>query len=150
MACGVMCPAAAVDGCRRSVAAWRLSDTRDGAFRRDMRDEALGQRTPEVSDTGQGVQFTAGAWVAWVAAARARVSMDGRRRRLDNVFAERLWRTVKYEGVFLRGYESVPELEKGSKAYFTFYDEGRLHRSLGYETPAEVYRAESSKELAKV
>ena len=67
--------------------------------------------------------------------------MDGRGRCLDNVFVERLWRTVKYEDVFLRGYESVPELERGLRAYCTFYNEARLHQSLGYQTPAEVYRA---------
>jgi putative transposase len=75
--------------------------------------------------------------------------MGGRGRCLDNVFVERLWRTVKYEDVFLRGYESVPELERGRRAYFTFYNEARLHQSLGYKTPAEVYRAGRSEEPAK-
>ena len=75
--------------------------------------------------------------------------MDGRGRCLDNVFVERLWRTVKYEDVFLRGYESVPELEKGLRAYFAFYNEARLHQSLGYKTPAEVYRTGWSKEPAR-
>ena len=114
-----------------------------------MLDEALGRGTPEVFNTDQGVQFTAGAWVERVEAAGVRVSMDGRGRCLDNVFVERLWRTVKYEDVYLRGYDSVPELERGLRAYFTFYNESRLHQSLGYKTPAEVYRAGWSKEPAK-
>ncbi len=92
-------------------------------------------------NTDQGVQFTAGAWVERVEAAGARVSMDGRGRCLDNVFVERLWRSVKYE--------SVPELERGLRAYFAFYNEARLHQSLGYKTPVEVYRAGRSKEPAR-
>jgi putative transposase len=77
------------------------------------------------------------------------VSMDGRGRCLDNVFVERLWRSVKYEDVYLRGYESVTELERGLRAYFQFYNHVRLHQSLGYRTPAEVYRAGRPEELAK-
>ncbi len=149
MASGFMYLAATIDWYSRYVVAWRLSNTLDGAFCRDMLDEALAVGTPEVFNTDQGVQFTAGAWVERVEAAGARVSMDGRGRCLDNVFVERLWRTVKYEDVFLRGYESVTELERGLRAYFAFYNEARLHQSLGYKTPAEVYRAERSKEPAK-
>ena len=150
MASGFMYLAATIDWYSRYVVAWRLSNTLDGAFCRDMLDEALAAGTPEVFNTDQGVQFTAGAWVERVEAAGVRVSMDGRGRCLDNVFVERLWRTVKYEDVFLRGYESVPELERGLRAYFAFYNEARLHQSLGYKTPAEVYRAGRSKEPARV
>lgn len=146
---GFMYLAATIDWYSRYVVAWRLSNTLDGAFCRDMLDEALATGTPEVFNTDQGVQFTAGAWVERVEAAGVRVSMDGRGRCLDNVFVERLWRTVKYEDVFLRGYESVPELERGLRAYFAFYNEARLHQSLGYKTPAEVYRAGRSKEPAR-
>ena len=146
---GFMYLAATIDWYSRYVVAWRLSNTLDGAFCRDMLDEALAAGTPEVFNTDQGVQFTAGAWVERVEAAGVRVSMDGRGRCLDNVFVERLWRTVKYEDVFLRGYESVPELEKGLRAYFAFYNEARLHQSLGYKTPAEVYRTGWSKEPAR-
>jgi putative transposase len=149
MASGFMYLAATIDWYSRYVVAWRLSNTLDGGFCRDMLDEALGRGTPEVFNTDQGVQFTAGAWVERVEAAGVRVSMDGRGRCLDNVFVERLWRTVKYEDVFLRGYESVPELERGLRAYFAFYNEARLHQSLGYKTPAEVYRAGRSKEPAR-
>ena len=141
--------AATIDWFSRYVVAWRVSNTRDGAFCRDMLDEALGRGTPEVFNTDQGVQFTAGAWVERVESAGVAVSMDGRGRCLDNVFVERLWRTVKYEDVYLRGYERVPDLERGLRAYFTFYNEARLHQSLGYRTPAEVYRAGRSKEPAR-
>lgn len=141
--------AATIDWFSRYVVAWRLSNTLDGSFCRDMLDEALGAGTPEVFNTDQGVQFTAGAWVERVEAAGVRVSMDGRGRCLDNVFVERLWRSVKYEDVYLRGYESVPELERGLRAYFSFYNEERPHQSLGYRTPAEVYRAGRKEEPAK-
>jgi putative transposase len=136
---GFMYLAATIDWFSRYVVAWRLSNTLDGQFCRDMLDEALGRRTPEVFNTDQGVQFTAQAWTDRVERAGVRVSMDGRGRAADNVFVERLWRTVKYEDVYLRGYESVPELERGLRAYFTFYNHERLHQSLGYRTPAEVY-----------
>jgi putative transposase len=149
MASGFMYLAATIDWHSRYVVAWRLSNTLDGAFCRDMLDEALAAGTPEVFNTDQGVQFTAGAWTDRLEAAGVAVSMDGRGRCLDNVFVERLWRSVKYEDVFLRGYESVPELERGLRAYFAFYNEARLHQSLGYNTPAEVYRAGRSTEPAR-
>ena len=149
LAGGFMYLAATIDWYSRYVVAWRLSNTLDGGFCRDMLDEALAAGTPEVFNTDQGVQFTAGAWVERVEAAGVRVSMDGRGRCLDNVFVERLWRTVKYEDVFLRGYGSVPELERGLRAYFAFYNGERLHQSLGYKTPAEVYRAGRSEEPAR-
>lgn len=135
--------AATIDWYSRYVVAWRLSNTLDGAFCQDMLGDALRRGTPEVFNTDQGVQFTAGAWTGRLEAAGVAVSMDGRGRCLDNVFVERLWRTVKYEDVYLRGYGSVPELEKGLRAYFAFYNEARLHQSLGYRTPAEVYREAS-------
>src|SRR5207237_2430853 len=86
-----------------------------------------------------GVQFTAQAWTGRLEAAGVAVSRDGRGRCLDNVFVERLWRAVKYEDVYLRGYEGVPELEQGLLQYFGFYNHERLHQSLGYRTPAAVY-----------
>jgi putative transposase len=139
MASGFMYLAATIDWYSRYVVAWRLSNTLDGAFCRDMLDEALAAGTPEVFNTDQGVQFTAGAWVERVEAAGVRVSMDGRGRCLDNVFVERLWRSVKHEDVYLRGYASVAELERGLAAYFRFYNHERLHQALGYRTPAEVH-----------
>src|SRR5262249_59516912 len=101
-----------------------------------------GKGRPEVFNTDQGVQFTALAWAGRLEAAGVAVSMDGRGRCLDNVFVERLWRSVKYEDVYLKGYETVPELEGGLRAYFGFYNDERLHQSLGYQTPWQVYEAE--------
>lgn len=141
---GFMYLAATIDWFSRYVVAWRLSNTLDGAFCQEMLEDALSRGTPEVFNTDQGVQFTAGAWTGRLESAGVSVSMDGRGRCLDNVFVERLWRTVKYEDVYLRGYESVPELEKGLRAYFTFYNGERLHQSLDYRTPAAVYRASSA------
>lgn len=136
---GFMYLAATIDWYSRYVVAWRLSNTLDGAFCRAMLDEALTRRTPEVFNTDQGVQFTAQAWTDRLEGAGVAVSMDGRGRAADNVFVERLWRSVKYEDVYLKGYESVPDLERGLRAYFAFYNGERLHQSLGYRTPAEVY-----------
>ena len=102
MASGFMSLAATIDWYSRYVIAWRLSNTLDGAFSRDMLDEALTAGTPEVFNTDQGVPFTAGAWVDRVEAAGVRVSMDGRGRCLDNVFVERLWRTVKKPSTSVR------------------------------------------------
>ena len=138
---GFMYLAATIDWYSRLVVAWRLSNTLDGSFCQDMLEAALATGTPAVFNTDQGVQFTARAFTARVERAGAQVSMDGRGRCLDTVFVERLWRSVKYEDVYLRGYESVPELDRGLTAYFRFFDEERPHQSLGHRTPAEVYRA---------
>ena len=140
---------AAIDWFSRYAVAWRLSNTPDEAFCQEMLEAALATGTPEVFNADQGVQFTVGAWVGRLAAAGAAVSMDGRGRCLDNVFVGRLWRSVKYEDVYLRGYESVPELERGLRAYFGFDNEERLRQSLGYRTPGEVYRAGRREEPAK-
>ena len=134
--------AATIDWYSRRVLAWRLSNTLDGWFCREMLDEALGRGRPEVFNTDQGVQFTAREWVERVERAGSAVNMDGRGRCLDNVFVERLWRSVKYEDVYIRGYETVPELERGLRDYFAFYNGERLHQSLGYRTPAEAYDAD--------
>ena len=137
---GFMYLAAVIDWYSRYVLAWRLSNTLDGEFCLEMLEEALGRGKPEVFNTDQGSQFTAGAWAGRLESAGVKVSMDGKGRCLDNVFVERLWRSVKYENVYLRCYESVPLLREGMGAYFPFYNEERLHQSLGYRTPGEVYR----------
>jgi putative transposase len=139
LAGGFMYLAATIDWYSRLVVTWRLSNTLDGAFCAAMLDEALGRGKPGVFNTDQGVQFTAEAFTGRLERAGVAVSMDGRGRAADNVFVERLWRTVKYEDVYLRGYESVRDLERGLAAYFAFYNHERLHQSLGYKTPAEVY-----------
>jgi putative transposase len=140
LASGFMYLAATIDWYSRYVIAWRLSNTLDGSFCLEMLEEALSKGRPEVFNTDQGVQFTAGAWAGRLERAGVQVSMDGRGRCLDNVFVERLWRTVKYEGIYPHAYEAVPPLQRGLGAYFPFYNEERLHQSLEYRTPAEVYR----------
>ena len=145
LARGFMYLAAIIDWSSRYVIAWRLSNTLGGSFCLEMLEEALGRGRPEVFNTDQGVQFTAQAWTDRLEGAGVRVSMDGRGRAADNVYVERLWRSVKYEDVYLRCYESVPELERGLRAYFAFYNGERLHQSLGYRTPAEVYGRSGSR-----
>jgi len=140
LATGFMYLAATMDWYSRYVLAWRLSNTLDGSFCLDMLDEALSRGQPEVFNTDQGVQFTAAAWTGRLEAAGVAVSMDGRGRCLDNVFVERLWRTVKYEDIYLWRYEAVPQLQAGLGRYFGFYNGERPHQALGYRTPAQVYQ----------
>ena len=142
---GFMYLAAIIDWYSRFVLAWRLSNTLDGSFCLEMLEEALSRGRPEVFNSDQGVQFTAEAFTGRLKLAGVAVSMDGRGRCLDNVFVERLWRTVKYEDVYLRGYALVPELEQGLQRYFGFYNHERFHQSLDYRTPASVYGSERSK-----
>jgi putative transposase len=137
---GFMYLVATIDWFSRYVIAWQLSNTLDGAFCLEMLEEALGTGQPEVFNTDQGVQFTAAAFAGRLETAGVAVSMDGRGRCLDNVFVERLWRSVKYEDLYLRGYETVPHLGQGLARYFAFYNEERPHQALGYRTPAQVYR----------
>jgi putative transposase len=137
---GFMYLTAVIDWYSRYVLSWELSNTLDGSFCLEALEAALGGGRPEVFNTDQGVQFTAKAFTSRLEDAGVRVSMDGRGRCLDNVFVERLWRSVKYEDVFIRGYESVPRLRAGLAAYFRFYNEQRRHQSLGYRTPQAVYR----------
>jgi putative transposase len=139
MATGFMYLAAVIDWYSRYVVSWRLSNTLEGSFCLEMLDEALARGRPEVFNTDQGTQFTAEAFTGKLLSVGVKVSMDGRGRCLDNVFVERLWRTVKYEDVYLKCYETVPELTWGLGHYFGFYNEERLHQALGYRTPAEVY-----------
>jgi putative transposase len=139
MASGFMYLAATIDWYSRYVVAWRLSNTLDGSFCLEMLDDALTDRRPEVFNTDQGVQFTAEAFAGRLESAGVAVSMDGRGRALDNVFVERLWRSVKYEDLYIRGYEEVPALQSGLGRYFTFYNHARPHQALGYRTPAAVY-----------
>jgi putative transposase len=143
---GFMYLAAIMDWYSRCVLAWRLSNTLDGSFCLDMLEEALSSGRPEVFNTDQGVQFTSQAWTGRLESAGVAVSMDGRGRCLDNVFVERLWRSVKYEDIYLRGYEGVPELRTGLERYFPFYNEERPHQSLEYRTPGGVYRGQRAKE----
>jgi putative transposase len=139
LAAGFMYLAAVIDWFSRYVLGWRLSNTLDGAFCLELLDEALGQGRPEVFNTDQGVQFTAAAFTGRLQAAGVQVSMDGKGRCLDNVFVERLWRTVKYEDVYLQNYATGAECHAGLGVYLKFYCEERPHQSLDYRTPAEAY-----------
>lgn len=136
---GFMYLAAVIDWHSRFVLSWRLSNTLDGRFCLEALDTALEGGHPEIFNTDQGVQFTARAFTGRLEEAGIRVSMDGRGRALDNVFVERLWRSLKYEDVYLKSYGSVKELEEGLEGWFAFYNHERLHQSLAYRTPAEVY-----------
>ena len=137
---GWMYLAATIDWHSRCVLSWRLSNSLEGGFCLEMLQEALGESRPEIFNTDQGVQFTARAFTSCLEEAKVAVSMDGRGRCLDNVFVERLWRSVKYEDIYLRGYASVGELKEGLRRYFHFYNCERLHQSLDYRVPLDVYR----------
>jgi putative transposase len=138
---GFMYLTAVIDWFSRYVLSWRLSNTLEGRFCLEALDEALARGRPEVFNTDQGSQFTSREYTGRLEEAGVAVSRDGRGRALDNVFVERLWRSVKYEDIYIKDYERVPELVSGLTAYFGFYDEERPHQSLGYRTPGEVYRA---------
>lgn len=120
--------------------AWKVSLTLEVEFCLEVLEEALKEDCPEVFNSDQGVQFTSQAFTGRLEEAGIRISMDGRGRCMDNIFVERLWRSVKYEEVYLKDYETVPEAVQGLGAYFKFYNRERLHQSLGYRTPERVYR----------
>jgi putative transposase len=136
---GFMYLVAVLDWFSRYVLAWQLSNTLDGYFCLAALRDALCHGTPAIFNTDQGVQFTALDFIECLEAAGIRISMDGRGRAFDNIFVERLWRSVKYEDIYLNAYASVPELEIGLTRYFHFYNHNRPHQSLQYRTPAEVY-----------
>ncbi|GHO87553.1 integrase [Dictyobacter formicarum] len=131
---------AILDWWSRYVLAWELSITLDTSFCLDALDRALMQATPTIFNSDQGVQFTSSEFVQRLQAAQIRISWDGRGRALDNIFVERLWRSLKYEGIYLKEYRTVKDVREGIKQYFDFYNHQRLHQSLDYQTPAQVYR----------
>jgi len=132
---------AVIDWYSRKVLSWRLSNTLDSGFCVDCLEQALQEYgAPEIFNTDQGCQFTSAAFTSVLKAHGIAISMDGRGRALDNIFVERLWRSVKHEDVYLRGYNTVSELIIGLTAYFIFYNTERSHQSLAYSTPDKVYR----------
>jgi putative transposase len=142
---------AVLDWFSRKVLSWQLSNTLDGAFCLAALEESLQGARPEVFNTDQGCQFTARAYTSRLEDAGVAISMDGRGRALDNVFIERLWRSVKHEEVYLRGYESVGEAAASLGLYFALYNERRHHQSLGYRTPSAVYaEGDSSRQRGRV
>jgi putative transposase len=138
---GFMYLVAVMDWFSRYVLTWQLSNTLDGVFCLDALQQALRWGKPEIFNTDQGVQFTAHAFTDLLKTAGIQISMDGRGRAFDNIFNERLWRSVKYEDVYVREYTTVPALEAGLRSYFQLYNEDRPHQSLAYHTPAQVYFA---------
>jgi putative transposase len=146
---GFMYLTAVIDWYSRYVLSWRLSNTLEGRFCLEALDAALLRGRPEIFNTDQGSQFTSREYTGRLEGAGIAVSRDGRGRALDNVFVERLWRSVKYEDIYIKDYEQVSELESGLAAYFQFYDEDRPHQSLGYRTPGEVYRAGTGGALSR-
>jgi putative transposase len=146
---GFMYLVAVLDWHSRYVVSWRLSNTLESEFCVAALEEALGTGRPEIFNTDQGAQFTARAFTRHLEDAGIAISMDGRGRALDNVFVERLWRTVKYEDIYLKGYESVPELEAGLTQYFDFYRYRRPHMSLDYLTPWEVHSGGRKRQVVR-
>jgi putative transposase len=130
---------AVIDWWSRYVLSWAVSVPLDGSLCLEALETALRRGRPEIFNTDQGAQFTSRAFTERLRQGEIQISMDGRGRALDNVFVERLWRSVKYEEVYLREYNTVREAQQGLKRYFGFYNDERLHQALGYRTPAAVY-----------
>ena len=131
---------AIMDWFSRFVVSWSLSISLEVEFCLEILDEALARTRPEIFNSDQGAQFTSPRFTERLESAQVRISMDGKGRFLDNIFVERLWRTVKYEEVYLNDYENVWEAESRIGSYFAFYNRERPHQSLGYRTPEQVYR----------
>ena len=131
---------AVMDWFSRFVLSWSLSLSMELGFCVEALKRALRWGRPEIFNSDQGAQFTSEQFTGELAARQIAISMDGRGRALDNIFIERLWRSLKYEEVYLRDYELVPEARAGIQRYFQFYNYQRLHQSLGYRTPAAIYR----------
>jgi putative transposase len=131
---------AVIDWYSRYVLAWRLSNSLDGMFCREVLRAALMRGTPDIFNTDQGAQYTSVEFTRILLEAGIKISMDGRGRALDNVWVERLWRTVKQEEVYIRDYVDGLDAHRSLEKYFGFYNEDRLHSSLGYITPGGIYR----------
>jgi putative transposase len=140
---------AIVDWASRAVLSWRLSTTMEADFCVEALTEAIERYgKPEIFNTDQGAQFTGEAFLSVLEEKKIRISMDGKGRWRDNVFVERLWRSVKYEEVYLRAYETVPEARSALAKYFDFYNHERRHQSLNRQTPWQVYTARTLAEAA--
>jgi len=133
---------AIMDWASRRVLSWRLSNTLDTSFCVEALEEAIARfGVPEIFNMDQGAQFTSADFISVLRAHKIAISMDGRGRWLDNVFIERLWRSVKYEEVYLKAYESISDARQNLDAYFKFYNSKRRHQGLNNKTPNEVYCA---------
>jgi putative transposase len=138
---GFMYLAAVIDWYSRHVLSWRLSNTLEGSFCVEVLEDAFASATrlPEIFNTDQGAQFTSCAFTAKLTDKKIQISMDGKGRALDNVYIERLWRSLKYEHIYLKDYENVADLRRGLTSYFVFYNTQRPHQALEGRTPQSVY-----------
>ena len=135
-----------MDWFSRYVLSWALSNTLDVHFCLEALEQALAIAIPEIFNTDQGCQFTSNPFTGLLTKHNIRISMDGRGRAFDNIFIERLWRTVKYEEIYLHDYQDGIEAYFALDKYFRFYNEERTHSSLDYKAPAEVYYNQESQE----
>lgn len=140
MANGFLYLVAIIDWYSRYVIAWRISNSMECSFCIEALQEALGRGKPEIFNTDQGSQFTSNNFTSVLANNHVKISMDGKGRCLDNIFVERLWRTLKYEYIYLHALSNGHELWHGLNDYFYFYNNERMHQSLGYKTPAHIYQ----------
>jgi len=140
MATGFAYLTAVIDWYSRYVLSWRLSNTLDSGFCVEALEEALQTGKPDIFNTDQGVQYTSEDFTKVLHAAKIKISMDGRGRALDNIFIERLWRSVKYEHIYLLDYETMPALQRGLHEYFSYYNTERPHQSLSYNYPLCVHK----------
>jgi putative transposase len=136
---GFMYCVAVIDWFSRYVLSWGISNTQDAEFCVHVLERALQINKPEIFNTDQGSQFTSEKFTARLNDAKIRISMDGRGRVLDNIFIERLWRSMKYEDVYLHNYSDPTALYDGLECYFNFYNYERYHQALQYSTPADIY-----------
>jgi putative transposase len=130
---------AIMDWFSRYVLSWRLSNSMEVSFCLEALEEALEQGRPAIFNTDQGTQFTSKEFTGILLSKGIKISMDGRGRAFDNIFTERLWRSVKYEEVYIKNYQVYKEAREGLGSYFPFYNKDRYHQALGYKTPYEVY-----------
>lgn len=130
---------AILDWFSRYVLAWRLSNSLETAFCMEALEEALKVGSPDIFNTDQGVQFTSSDFTKRLKDQKIEISMDSKGRAFDNIFTERLWRSVKYEDVYIQGYQTMSQAQAGLKSYFLFYNHERFHQALGYKTPREVH-----------
>jgi putative transposase len=135
---------AVMDWHSRYVLSWKLSNTMDTEFCLEVLNEALLHGIPDIFNTDQGSQFTSDKFTNRLLDYKIRISMDGKGRAFDNIFIERLWRSVKYENIYPQSYQTLADSREGLLKYFEFYNHTRLHQSLGYETPASIYFAKNN------
>lgn len=138
---GFMYLVAVMDWYSRYVLSWKTSNTLDAEFCVSALKEALRHSKPDIFNTDQGSQFTSREFTGLLEENQVAISMDGRGRAMDNIFIERLWRSVKYENIYLKDYATVADLNEGLDRYFDFYDHRRIHQSFEYQTPYEVFEA---------